>query len=239
LLTFLEHPYVSYCKDGLSNALQDPLFDAPHLRDFLRYLEESSSQWPLGPYTNDPPFAWLYSCTASGDLQLSPKSRSRDFDPALQAPEENENSDLVFLSGHPSPGWLNAIGHKYNVDMHFFHQHLSSIRPSIHVVVFDEPSLPSDSRDILKLSIPTIGYLDDTGKMFGDISGTRSLLQQSLRKQVLKNVHDHPVGRPIIRNIYLHDRERFTLLQEVSMCVLKKENAELGNVSPPTAYVRR
>jgi len=233
----LEPPYVSLCKENLAIAREDPLFSAPHLEDFLEYLSESSSQWPRGPYTEDAPFAWSYLIPESGALKLSPQSRSKDFDPVRKVPKDSSDHELLFINGHPSPGWLNAIGYKYDVDMHFFQQHLSSIRPSVHADVYAEPSLPSSSRHILKLKIPTVGYLEGIGSLLEDMPSARLLLAESLRQQVLSNAQDHPVGRPIIRSVYLHDLERFTLLQEVSICLLPRNDVWTGKVCPSIAHV--
>ena len=234
-----EHPYVSHCRRYLADACRDPLFSAPHLKGFLEYLSEYSSQWLPAPYTNDKPFYWSYPCLVTGDLQLSSDTKSKSFDTLGRAARDYENPELLFLSGCPSPGWLNFIGDKYKVDMHFFQQHLSSIRPSVHVDVYAEPSLPSSSGHVLKLTIPTIGYLGDLGDSLGDMSRTRSLLVEGLRKQVLNNALNHPVGQAIIRNVYLHNREHFTLLQEVSICLLREKSAWTGTAFPTIAYVGR
>jgi len=236
---FLEHPYVSHCQEYLAHARQDPLFSAPHLKSFLEYLSESSSRWHPGTYTSNARFTWLYTHSTAYDLQLSSNFNPKDYDPIKTATKGREDPKLLFLSGYPSAGWLNAIGYKYDVDMHFFQQHLSSIRPSVHLDVYAEPSLPSTSRHTLKLHVPTIGYLNDLGDSFGDLSRTRLLLSESLRKQDLRNAQYHPVGQSIIRDFYLHDQEQFTLLQDVSMCLLRDHDTWTGTASPPTAHVRR
>jgi len=226
---FSEHPYVSRCEEAIANASRDPLFSASHLSDILTYLSYPSAQWPLGSYTADVPFAWSYTCSVTDGLQLSPNSKSKDFDLVGSARREQDDFELLFLSGHPSSGWLNTIGYKYNVDIHFFQQHLRSIRPSVYDL-YAEPSLPSGSRHTLKLSIPTIGTLSNAKDLFGDISRTRSLLAEDLRSQFLERVRNPPVGRPVIRKAYLHTRKQFTLLQEVSMCLLPGNGVWTGTV---------
>ena len=189
------------------------------------YLSNPLPQWPIGPYTLDVPFAWSYTCPPVGFLQLSSNSKSRDFDRVRRAGTEPKDPELLFLSGHPSSDWLNTIGYVYNVDIHFFQQHLRSIRPSVHDRVYAEPSLPSGSRHTLKLSIPTIGSLSNAKDLFDDISRARSLLAENLKTQFLENVQNPPVGRPIVRSAYLHNRKQFTLVQEVSICLLQETGA--------------
>lgn len=224
------HPYVLCCEKELEDACQDPLFNAPHLRVFVDFLLKPSSQRSLESYTEGTPFAWSYTYSATGALHFSSHSRSRDFDLVERAGRDLDNFDLVFLNGHPSSSWLNTIGHKYKVDMRFFQQHLRSIRPTVQ---HDEPSLPSSSRHTLKLVIPTIGDLSNAKDMFGVISDPRLLLAEDLRTEFLKNVHRTPVGRPIVRNAYLHNRKQFTLLQEVSMCVLQDDIAKTSTAYHP------
>jgi len=222
------------CKDHLAKARLDPLFNAPHLEDLLDYLSDSSSQWPLGPYMKDPPFAWSYTCPETGALQPSPNPESRSFDPVRKAARERDGPELLFLNGHPSSAWLNAIGHKYNVDMRFFQQHLRSIKDSVHGK-YAEPSLPSSSRHTLKLSVPTLGTLFNA---LEDISKARLLLAEDLRDQFPEDSIEDHVGRPIIRRVYLHDRTQYTLLQEVSMCLLGENGTWTSIPYPPTAYIK-
>jgi hypothetical protein len=137
-----EHPYVTHCRRYLAEAERDPLFSAPHLKDFLEYLSEPSPQWPI----DDKRFTWSYPRPMTNDLRRSSDTRSNSSGIPEKVTRGYESLELLFLSGYPSSRWLKDVGEKYKVDMHFFQQHLSSIRPSVRVDVFAEPSLPSSSR---------------------------------------------------------------------------------------------
>ncbi|KAI4935512.1 uncharacterized protein J4E92_002803 [Alternaria infectoria] len=164
----------------------------------------------------DPPFAWSYTCPEAGALQPCSNSTSRGFNPVRKAAKERDDPELLFLNGHPSSGWLNTIGHKYEVDMRFFQQHLRSIKPPVYQ--YADPSLPSSSRHFLKLSVPTIGTLSNA---LEDVFKARMLLAENLRDQLRENnIRTPPIGQPIIRRAYLHNRKQYTFLQEVSMCLL-------------------
>ncbi|KAJ4299618.1 hypothetical protein N0V90_004864 [Kalmusia sp. IMI 367209] len=105
------------------------------------------------------PFLWSYSYPADGIPKVYQKDNIRDLDLFASSTGDTKMPELLFLAGHPSPGWLNAVGHKYTVDPHFFQRHMN-FQPNEKTTSYAEPALPSDSRHILRLNVPTIGHIE-------------------------------------------------------------------------------
>jgi hypothetical protein len=209
------------------------MFSGAHLRDLINYLKISIiKQPPQSPLYEAPPFAWSYELGPDGGLLLTRTNKSKDFDVNLADTHATDPPKLLFLTGHPSPAWLNAVGYKYEVDPHFFQRHMSYL-PSVQVDTYTEPSLPSNSRQILKLNIPTIGYIDPSPlESDEDIQSTRATLTNSLRKTFRDRSRAPIAGSSIVRRLHMHDWRRFTLVQEVSMCLLGDKDKWTGNIAP-------
>jgi hypothetical protein len=208
------------------------MFSGSHLTDLVNYLKISITEQPRQrPAQETAPFAWSYKLGVDGNLLLTRTNKSIDFDANVPDPHATNQPKLLFLTGHPSPGWLNAVGYKYKVDPHFFQRHMSYL-PSVQVDTYTEPSLPSNSRQILKLHIPTIGYIDPSPlESDENIQFTRATLNDSLRKTFRDRSRAPIAGSSIVRRLHMHDWRRFTLVQEVSICLLGDKDEWTGKNS--------
>jgi hypothetical protein len=215
---------VAECESSLELAAHDPLRNEVHLQDlvdYLRpYLEESSSR----DYTAwEAPFAWSYTWTATGKLETRQEIDLRKYEGVEMLSGSMIAPELVFLSGYPSPGWLNTIGYAYNVDPRFYLRHMS-FQPSVQMNFYAEPSLPSDSGHILKFNIPTIGHIDPViQRPLESLQLTRQRCTDLLRQRFLDMVHKPRLGSSIVRRLYIHDWKRFTMEQELSICLLRRK----------------
>lgn len=65
-------------------------------------------------------------------------------------------AQILFLNGHPSPQWLNAIGGRFCVNPEFYQRHLDFRAAFSRPDYFTLPALPSASETMVKLRITTI-----------------------------------------------------------------------------------
>ena len=142
-----------------------------------------------------------------------------------------EAGELLFLAGWPSPEWLNAVGVRYRGDPEYFRRHLDK---TFSQRIFDLPSLPSSSKNIVQIPIITIGARSDTGVL------KRSELQSERRKADLY-VREHlrnmdrsaKIGTSIVRRLQILDETYFTCEQEATICVQRREGSWTGKFFPP------
>lgn len=141
---------------------------------------------------------------------------------------------LLFLRGQPSPEWLATIGAIYRVDPEYFHGHLDFRAAFGRPDYYPLPSLPSYSDNIVKLRYVTIGHRKMRGKEANqrEIDRLRShghtgmdrylhALNQSLDSRT-------GPGDSIVRDYIVYDLTHFTIEQDISLCVTRKENGWTG-----------
>jgi hypothetical protein len=139
-----------------------------------------------------------------------------------QKKQQSSPSILLFLSGKGSPAWLSTIGWKCDVDPEFWLRHLNVHLQHNDNPFFTQPALPSSSRNIVRLKIPTIGHREHD-----EVYSQKKL--DSLRKITQDEMHDYNMqlrqgahtdtGTSIVRSFALHDLNHFSLEQEISLCV--------------------
>lgn len=126
---------------------------------------------------------------------------------------------LLFLRGYPSPDWVNLIGSKYRVDPEIFRRHLQF---DTKEDLFDLPSLPSASQNIIRLSIPSIGNLSSTTA--GRAEAERALQGYCNSLGTRTNF----IGESIVRKFSSHDDQHCSIEQDIRISVLRRGNGWIG-----------
>lgn len=143
------------------------------------------------------------------------------------------HGQLLFIRGHPSAEWLTAIGAKYNVEPDFWQRHLD-FRPQ-RPNVFSLPSLPSSSRCMVRLRIPTIGLArpkpDGVRTAQEALDALRSQNSQYLSSyyEKLRSDSGLNLGDSIVRECSVHDMGHFTIEQDISIHVKSTKTSWIGN----------
>lgn len=127
-----------------------------------------------------------------------------------------ERAHLVFLRGYTSPSWLNQICEQTNIHPEFFRRHLRFIDKN---EFYDLPSLPSGSRDILRLRVTTICHRS-VPRTYDEIVKTRKREEENIVKHQQALSATGRAGDSIIRRYAVHNETTFTLVQEIS-CFVK------------------
>jgi hypothetical protein len=127
------------------------------------------------------------------------------------------SAHLLFLEGYPSPEWLNLIGARYRVDPEFYRRHLDFMQPENQ---FDLPSLPSASKNIVKLPLVTIGVQKNLGSLSLDsLEQHRERAFHATQAYTKQMNTTAEVGQPIVRSFLICDENHFTIEQELSICI--------------------
>ncbi|WPB07567.1 uncharacterized protein RHO25_012228 [Cercospora beticola] len=132
-----------------------------------------------------------------------------------------EENHVLFMQGHPSPSWLNAIGAKYRIDPEFWLQHLdfrASVGRPDH---FSLPGLPSKRTHFIRLRSSTIGHRD-LGARFVDqraVDKLRDEAAQGMKKyfRALKRASGWQVGDMIVREFSVLDGRHSMFEQDISI----------------------
>ena len=171
---------------------------------------------------DDPFFATLYLLQAH---ETTPKEfPSEDLSCADDLPRVDQEFKsktqstahrLLFLRGFPTPEWLCKIGSFYRLDPEFFRRHLD-LSSFSHQQWFSSPSLPSASRNLLRLRVTTLAR---RRPKFPDLELARQKAQESL-SNYLKPISElrGSIGESIVRKFSLHSENYFSLEQDISLC---------------------
>lgn len=193
---------------------------------------ENLSQYLLRPYQNRPSeprrggfFASLHNLGTPGPHRATSFQRVADFE-ELQHLGESQNGHLLFLRGNPTPEWLNTIGYKCNVDPEFYLRHLDFRATAANPDYFALPSLPSSSRNILRLRWTTIGSRGGTtlNRKVHDQAEVE-LLRSHNAKRMKQYLDDISSGSNMkdcdsfVRRYSVHDETHFSFEQDVSICI--------------------
>jgi hypothetical protein len=148
------------------------------------------------------------------------------------APPANESGRLVFLRGHTSRDWLLQLGAQYRIDPEYFRRHLDFLQPrEFH----DLPTLPSSSRNIIKLRITTICTREMVLTQEEVETNRRDEIEAAKKHQRQLGVSG-TIGESIIRRFSIHEESAFTLEQEVSFCVKRKNGGWVGKRLPDITF---
>lgn len=151
----------------------------------------------------------------------------------------SEAGELLFLAGWPSPEWLNAVGSRYRIDPEYFRRHLDKTLPQR---IFDLPSLPSSSRNIVQIPLVTIGARSDTSVLRrSELESERRKADLDVREYLRDMDRSAEVGSSLVRRLNLLDETYFACEQEVTICVQRREGSWAGRSpnSLPLTITRR
>jgi hypothetical protein len=221
---------LAHSKQGIQSSLY-PGHNFEKLALYLRRPFDSQQNWQTtataGP--QDAPFCFvsLYS--------LYPSS-GRDYD-QIECPEglqswqacskngKKVSSQILFMRGQPSPEWLSTIGALYRIDPEFFQRHLDFRSSTGRLDYFCLPSLPSTSKNIIRLRFTTIGKRDRRGQI-PDREGIDEL-RQTCAKAMARYLHrlnssmdtNSGLGNSIVRAFSVFDETHFAIEQRISICI--------------------
>ena len=211
-----------------SSTSTDLLYCGKHLKDVADYLNQPSSRRPLSrAYDPTPsrPFVHLYKLDdgIGKPIQYSNVGAFED-DCERQQGEIWHRAGLLFLTGHATPEWLNAIGGEFDIDPLHLRRHLS-FRPTARLNTFAFPSLPSASTSVLTLTIPTLGNIEPHRHRISSVgmAALRRACGQKIkeRSKLQDFQHASTAGEPILRRMHLHDMNTFTIEQDVTISLVE------------------
>lgn len=148
-------------------------------------------------------------------------------------------AQILFLNGHPSPQWLNAIGGKFCVDPEFYQRHLDFRADIGRPDYFTLPALPSASETMTRLRITTTGYRQPKSgfpayqhpQMYLDKLRSDAAKGMRQYENILRTEDKWKTGDSIIRNFAIHDTEHFTIEQDISVCIDRIGHGWIGKGS--------
>lgn len=213
----------------------DPIYSGSHLKELAKYLSprRRSSQKAQKSYV-PPQGPCLFVYDASDFSSLSSFESSETFVQLTDDDDVLEGNRVVLLAGHASPEWLTAVGAEFNLDPCFLMTHLS-FRPSAKAQTYALPPIPNVNSGIICLTVPTIGHVEP------ERTPLRSEDLQSLRRQCTQRLRDCQrtaefsggSGRALVRRFALHDTNRFTLEQDITISLVRTEDSWKGMCFSP------
>ncbi|KAK7422144.1 hypothetical protein QQZ08_009612 [Neonectria magnoliae] len=204
-----------------SQAIDNTLFPGLHYDKLGKFLFRSYEA--PGSLQNER-FVMLYDLGSKAKIRESALNDPEDLvpppvqglDPVPSTPK------LMFLRGFPSPGWLNSIGARYTVDPEYYLRHMpissSPVRGNTHNA--QPPSLPNT----IELAFFSVGDWD---------SSRSELSLQKLREECNKSflaymedlqVRGLPVCSPVVRCFHVHDKDRFSIQQRITIHFIQKNS---------------
>ncbi|KAL9095195.1 MAG: hypothetical protein Q9165_002451 [Trypethelium subeluteriae] len=179
-------------------------------------------------------FVTIYNLDPASQQRVKHLDSITEFESEANALLANSDfGHLLFMKGYPSPKWLSSIGATYQIDSEFFQRHLDFRHvPQDH---FLTPLLPSASSSMAKLRITTVGETISRGSTSHSqekLEGFRTRTERSLGVylETLRSGSGSNLGDSIIRQCSLHDMQHFSIEQDISIYVCKKEASWVGFV---------
>jgi hypothetical protein len=96
------------------------------------------------------------------DVEQYSQEQHHAFSTATSAPVDG-SAQLVFIRGFISPGWVSAIGSKYNLDPDYFRRHMDFLTASIDRHAYSSPPLASALNNSFRICVNTLLHRDDFG----------------------------------------------------------------------------
>ena len=199
---------------------QSGTYPRPDLKDLNRFLQTSSvigSRASASDHAGeDDDIAVVHydSANKSGVSFNSTPQGLIDFETFA---EVQGSSALVFIRGFASANWLKAFANKYDLGTELFQRHLQSLAYPVGRDFYSYPVLPSASRQIFQLIIPTICL---QGGTFPKDSEDLSFERQSIKESMLnymKAVRKARVTDSVVRQHYLLSKRDYLLEQMISI----------------------
>ena len=224
----------------------DPLHSAAYMGNFAQFLQKprhKSTRNARSPVSRDhkpnrptkdenPPFIYEYAIPPNGtEPQLTKFNDIATYKQTISNKAYNSDlNEIVFLAGRPSAEWLCAVGVRYNLDYRFFHQHLDFL-PTGKRDWFTAPTLPSRSRSVLRLCIPSILFIGEHRYVSLDgLQKARGDCERQLRQRFRRFQEDTSAmaGQSIVRRMNIHSGDNSIIEQELSACLLKRSDKWTG-----------
>ena len=177
------------------------------------------------------PFVYEYALLPDVDPKLTTFDDVDKYKQAISIQNYNVDcNELVFLTGRPSAEWLSAVGARYKLDHRFFHQHLNFL-PTGQRDWFTAPTLPSRSHNVLRFCIPSMLFVGEHRYVnTDDLQKARSDCEHQLlsRFRSFQEGTSADAGRSIVRRMNIHSGDNLVIEQELSSCLLKREDRWTG-----------
>lgn len=175
-------------------------------------------------------FLFLYELGAESPSRAQGFQSAADF-AIVEKSLRSHTASLLFMQGYPSAEWLNTIGGTYHVDPGFYQHHLGSL---CMAKGFDRPSMPSYSRDMIRLRITTIGRQDQSC-LPSSLNRPVGLLREAAAEK-MKEYHRKmkllngkaKLGDSIVRQFLSFDEGYFALEQNLTAWIRKRANGWIG-----------
>lgn len=218
----------------------DPLHSAAYLSNLSGYLTKPFRKPAHRARYNVPTPTLKKCCTFFYSYEiLGPRpSKPVTYDNASSflshsgaSSPHKDKSELIFLTGYPSPEWLNAIVFRYGVDHRFLYRHLDFL-PSGQRDWYTAPDVPSRSEHFIRLLLPSIVFLgsEDRYVSIKELHKARNACADQLR-QKSKNLFggsQSSTGHSIIRQVNIHSGDAIVLEQAISITVLTRQDTVKG-----------
>lgn len=219
-------------------------FSGTHLTNFAKYLGqpyERRNSTRVRNYTNGSntsvsglPFALLHDFAAPDSLQRRTLQSPTDLDQIAQENNVRESqAQILFLQGHPSPEWLNAIGATFGVDPEFLLEHFEMFSKSQLQAAWSNPALPSRSVHQPRLLLSTIGRLAKADPRAGS---TKQMQALRLRGRLMferyldsmRREDGIELGASLVRRYSVHSGSNFSYDQDAALYVRGTDKGWFG-----------
>jgi len=207
------------------------LSSAEHFQPLAGYLNRQKST----PHSIDFPVLVTRHIPSTGSLfNTSRHLNAAAFIDSHRAPSPDLPCvQLTFARGFLTKEWITAIATQYRVHPEFFRRHMRFLQFKDY---YDLPSLPSASRDIIRLVVPSI-WTRQTALKPGDV--------QRLQKTDIDVVTNHQrrllsnsiSGESIVRRFAVLDEKSYILEQDISICIIREGAGWNGRYSIHTIHL--
>jgi hypothetical protein len=198
-------------------------------RAFARFIEDLQSigaPTTLGISGQPHVYAVVHNLQPDGEeiLQFDTENGYESLS-VLQLPAP-QTSRLIFVRGYLLPRWIRLIGSQYRLDPEFFRRNLDFLQQRDFC---DLPSLPSTSKNIVRLRITNI-WTRTVPLSIKEIAQERIGSKRILEEYQNALVASGRAGDSIIRNYSVHSETLYTIEQDIFFSVKKRNKGWTGNI---------
>ncbi|KAJ5723329.1 hypothetical protein N7488_001364 [Penicillium malachiteum] len=243
-MTDLEHKHdeisdgVRFLRSQVQALNRDPLHSGAYLNNLASYLasdgphEKTSRKYPPSRLptgsSNLPAYSNVFLNSYSLGSAQRPKARRYDDVSVFKSTNEDSDAELVFLTGYPSPQWLNTVVTRYGIDHRFLHRHLDFL-PTGQRDWFTSPSVPSRSQQFIRLMVPCIVFTGHEGRFVpaNDLQQARFACAELLRQKSkgFLGGTGASTGQTIVRQVNIHSGEAMVLENAITISVQEKDQS--------------
>lgn len=226
-----------FLKSRVRSLTSDPLHSTAYLSNLASYLNRpfqkprparqnrfNNGQGELKP-RDDHIFFYSYEISRIRPSKPVVYDKVSDF---LLNSTTVDKSELIFLTGYPSPEWLNAIVARYGVDHRFLHRHVDFL-PSGQRDWYTGADVPSRSGHFIRLLVPSIVFVGPEGRYVpvGELQKARNASGEQLRQKAKSffGRSSFSAGQSIIRNMNIHRGDVLVMEQVITITTMKHQGA--------------